>query len=154
MTDDSVRATRLEGAGLKEHTGDPVVANRWIAALAGHQLVHFRTGYGIHLELGTDHEVTIETSFTVSDGQLHWTGEPLTEGASAAVHPLQHREVTSAQVSPDGALALRFDAAALTVSPDPTYEAWQVRGPDGLLIICAPGGDYLAIWEPDGSRGE
>jgi hypothetical protein len=55
-------------------------------------------GYGIHLELGYDFEVTIETA----------------------------------------------------LPPHPMYEAWQVRGPRELLIVCSPGGDYLAVWKPEG----
>lgn len=37
--------------------------------------------------------------------------------------------------------------AVLAGKPHPMYEAWQMSGPDGLLIVCAPGGDHIAVWK-------
>ncbi|MDP2772565.1 MAG: DUF6188 family protein [Nocardioides sp.] len=45
---------------------------------------------------------------------------------------LSMREVTSTRVSSDGTLVRALGTATLTVPPHATYEAWQVRGPDGL----------------------
>ena len=106
-------------------------------------------GYGVHLELGDEHEVTIETPFDVVNGDTRWAGEPLTAGAAGALLPLNLREVTSGRISTDGTLMLGLGSATLTVPPAPMYEAWQVRGPDGLLIVCSPGGDYVAVWGPE-----
>jgi len=130
--------------------GDVAVANRLIAALLARPLVQFRMGYGVHLEVGDDHEITIETPFKVADESTQWSGEPLTAEAAGALLALNLREVTSARIAIDGTLALGFGPATLTVPPDAAYEAWQVRGPDGLLIVCSPGGDYVAVWEPKG----
>ena len=58
-------------------------------------------------------------------------------------------EVTSQGVADDGTLVLGLGSATLTVRPHSMYEAWQVRGPDGLLIVCVPGGDCLAVWEAE-----
>lgn len=141
-----------ERRGIEEgrDDGDVVVANQLIAALLGEQLVQFRMGYGVHLEVGHDHEVTIETPFEVLDGNTQWSGEPLTAAAAGALLPINLRAVTSAQIATDGTLVLGFGAATLSVPPTPMYEAWQVRGPDGLLIVCSPGGEYVAVWEPEG----
>ena len=105
-------------------------------------------GYGVHLEAGNAHEITIETPFEVEEGGARWAGEPLTAGAAGALLPLNQRELTSAHIETDGALVLGFGSATVTVPPASMYEAWQVRGPDGLLIVCSPGGDYVAVWEP------
>jgi hypothetical protein len=145
-----IRSSDGERPGITEG-GDTevVIANQLIANLIGSQLVQFRMGYGIHLEVGSDNEVTIEARFEVVDGNTRWGGEPLTAGAAGALLPLNLRELTSGQVATDGTLVLGFGAATLTVPPAPMYEAWQVRGPDGLLIVCPPGGDYVAVWEPE-----
>lgn len=126
-----------------------VVANGLLAALVGKPLVQFRLGYGVHLELGDEHEVTIETPFGVVDGDAAWMGEPLTAEAAGALLPLNGREVTVAGVAQDGTLTLGIGSASITVPPAPMYEAWQVRGPGGMLIVCSPGGDYIAVWEPE-----
>ena len=84
------------------------------------------------------------------DGNSQWSGEPLTADAAGALLPLIHREVASGHIASDGTLVLGLGSATLTVMPHPMYEAWQVRGPDGLLIVCSPGGEYVAVWEPDG----
>lgn len=147
-----IRSSEGDRMGITEgggHETEMVVANKVIAALRGKTLVQFRMGYGVHLELGDDHEVTIETQFEVVDGNTHWAGQPLTAGAAGALLPLNQREVGSARIGSDGKLVLSLGSATLEVPPAPMYEAWQVRGPDGMLIVCAPGGDYVAVWEPE-----
>jgi hypothetical protein len=145
-----IRSSDGERPGIAEHGGAEIaLAERLLAVLTGKSLVQFRMGYGVHLELGTDHEVTIETPFGVVDGDARWSGEPLTADAAGALLPLNLRDVTSTHVATDCALVLGLGSATLTVPPHPLYEAWQVRGPDGLLVVCSPGGDYLAVWEPE-----
>jgi hypothetical protein len=57
------------------------------------------------------------------------------------------KEVLAATVWLDGRLELRFqNGAGIEVPPDPRYEAWQVGGPDNLLIVCTPGGGEPALW--------
>jgi hypothetical protein len=137
--------------GMTEGRGeDMVIANDLLALLVGQPLVQFRMGYGVHLELGHDFEVTIETVLTVAEGDSRWTGRPLTAEAAGALLPLNLRNVTSVRVDRDGTLNLGLGEATLSVPPHPMYEAWQVRGPHGMLIVCSPGGDYLAIWKHEG----
>ena len=146
-----IRSSDGERKGITEggdHT-EVVVANSLIGALIGKQLVQFRMGYGVHLELGNDHEVTIETPFEVTDGNIRWDGEPLTADAAGALLPLSLSEVTSGRITTDGTLVLGLGSATVTVPPAQMYEAWQVRGPDGLLIVCSPGGDYVSVWKPE-----
>lgn len=100
------------------------------------------------LGLGSVHEVTIETSLQVADAGAELDGEFLSGEAAAALLPLISREVAAANVAPDGTLTLVLGEATLTVRPHQMYESWQVRGPDGLLIVCSPGGEYVAVWEP------
>ena len=82
----SIRTDRVKRPGIAEGgEADIVVANRLMAVLTGKQLVQFRMGYGVHLELGYDHEVTIETPLDVADGDSQWSGEPLTAGSAGAL---------------------------------------------------------------------
>jgi hypothetical protein len=145
-----IRSREGERAGITEGAdGQIVTANKLIATLTGKSLVQFRMGYGVHLEVGADHEVTIETPLEVVDGETRWGGEPLTAEAAGALLPLILRDVTSAVIATDATLILGLGAATVSVPPHPMYEAWQVRGPNGLLIVCSPGGDYVAVWEPN-----
>jgi hypothetical protein len=143
-TSDGDRPGIAEGGGT-----DIVVANRLMAILSGKPLVQFRMGCGVNLELGYDHEVTIESSVDVVDGENRWSGEPMTAGAAGALLTLIQREVTVARVDQDGALVLGLGSATLTVRPEPMYEAWQVSGVGGLLIVCGPGGEHVSSWEPE-----
>lgn len=147
----SIRSRDGEEGGITKGCGDDIVlANQLISRVEGEQLIQFRMGCGVHLEFGIDDfEVTIETSLVVVDGSALWSGEPLTADAAGALLPLNHREVTSAKIATDGALSLGFGQATLSVPPHPMAEAWQLRGPDGLLIVCLPGGDRVAVWEPE-----
>jgi hypothetical protein len=145
-----VRQGDEERQGITEG-GDAgvVVANRLLNALVGKPLVQFRMCYGVHLQVGDDHEVTIETSLEVINGDAQWSGEPFTAEAAGALLPLISREVTAAGIARDGTITLGLGSATLTVPPSPMYEAWQVNGPHGLLIVCSPGGHNVAIWEPE-----
>lgn len=150
MTDDRL-FIRGESAVSHGSTDDQesMIVSGLIRAVVGHQLVQFRMGYGVHLELGNDFEVTIETEFTVDTGERRWTGEPLTAEAAGALLPLNLTTVSEATIVKDGTLLLALGHATLTVPPHPLYEAWQVRGPRGSLIVCSPGGDYVAYWGTD-----
>jgi Family of unknown function (DUF6188) len=135
--------------GKTEGRGEDIaLANNLLAPVVGQPLVQFRMGYGVHLELGHDFEVTVETALTVADGYSRWSGEPLTAEAAGALLPLNLRQVTSVKVDTDGTLSLGFGQATVSVPPHPMYEAWQVRGPREMLIVCSPGGDYIAVWKP------
>jgi hypothetical protein len=145
-----IRTSDEDRPGISEGgKTDIVVANRLIAALSGKPLVQFRMGYGVNLELGHDHVVTIESPVEVVDGENRWSGKPMTASAAGALLPLIQREVTVARVDQDGALVLGLGSATLTVRPEPMYEAWQVSGVGGLLIVCGPGGEHVSSWEPE-----
>jgi len=146
-----IRSSDGERRGITEGGDDTdvVVANNLIVATTSVSSPPSVMGYGVHLEVGNDHEVTIETPFEVADGDTRWAGEPLTADAAGALLPLNLREVTSGRIATNGTLTLGLGSATVTVPPAPMYEAWQVRGPEGLLIVCSPGGDYVAVWEPE-----
>lgn len=72
--------------------------------------------------------------------------------AVAAVMEWRGRTITGAQVLASGGLRIDCAAGHLTVEADPQYEAWEVRGMDGGLLACLPGG-RVSLWRPAGDRG-
>lgn len=99
--------------------------------------------------VGFEFEVTIDTPLAVMTTGARWAGEPLTAEAAGALLRLLGAGVTSASVAPDGALHLVIGEAAIEVWPNDYYESWQLRGPRNLRV-CSPGGEYIAVFEPDG----
>lgn len=86
---------------------------------------------------------------TVDDGQVTLPPDADSDEALQPVHRLVGRSVTAATYAETGSLRVEFtDSATLTVEPDPDYEAWNVLGPNGLLVVCMPGGE-LAFWSSD-----
>lgn len=62
------------------------------------------------------------------------------------VHRLAGQSVTAVAKDDSGALTISFtDGTTLTVPPDDAYEAWNVSGPNGALVVSMPSGE-LAIW--------
>jgi hypothetical protein len=77
---------------------------------------------------------------------------------------LFYATIGQAIASKSGRLELRFvggrpvfpvDGWVLRADPDSKYEAWQIDGPNGHLIVCNPGGE-LSVWsgKPAGTVGE
>ena len=58
---------------------------------------------------------------------------------------------TVARASCASDLVVEFDnGTVLMVPPHPAYEAWEVHGAGGLLVVASPGGGEPAVWSPDG----
>lgn len=127
-------------------------ANELVSRVVGESLDQFRMGYRIHLELGDDHLVTIETPLAVTSPGAYWVGEPTTGEAAGALLRLVGERISSARILSDGTLQLFFGAAAIEVRPHAYYEAWQLHGVRGLSVVCAPGGEYVAVFGPDPQR--
>jgi hypothetical protein len=62
---------------------------------------------------------------------------------------LLHLTVGEATAGEDGRLHISFqDGHALVVPASPECEAWDLVGPNGYRIVCAPGGE-LVLWSSD-----
>ena len=58
------------------------------------------------------------------------------------------KTIRALPVSPAGDLSVTFDdTSQLSVKAAAEYEAWQLSGPRGEMVVCMPGGE-LAIWGP------
>jgi hypothetical protein len=95
-------------------------------------------------------EVVIESAFVLrtSAGGPALELNPLDRGELGPFLMLYPGTLVSASVDADAALRLTFvSGAELTVPADPHHEAWQVNGPDNLLLVCEPGGEgRLSAW--------
>jgi hypothetical protein len=55
--------------------------------------------------------------------------------------------VRLATASQEGQLKIVFeDGRILSVEPDDRYEAWEMSGPRGMRVVCAPGG-RISVWQ-------
>lgn len=57
------------------------------------------------------------------------------------------QRISSLLVSKRGDMAVNIGNTQLSVAAATDYEAWQIGGPKGELIICTPGGE-LTTWGP------
>ena len=117
-------------------------------SLAGKRLVAVDLEYTLVLRLSGVYVVAISSPLTVEHdgGRIRLDPEDGDPESFGAVHQLVGRTVEAAVVDRAGALDVTFDTGArLRVEPDPHYEAWNVSGPDGALVVSMPGGEP-AVW--------
>ena len=122
------------------------------------------------MDLGLDgkklQSVLIENSLvmTFSDDYFALMASPLTlsrEGEALTLTPdedpaeaftpirqLVGLDIIESIADDSGALRMAFeDGSLIHVPADDQYEAWNVSGPRGALVVSMPGGE-LAIWSP------
>lgn len=73
--------------------------------------------------------------------------DPAGARAQARLRELVGHSVTGMTVEGSGALHVSLGADQLRIPSDPGYEAWELRGMDGGLLACLPGGG-LSLWTP------
>jgi hypothetical protein len=74
-----------------------------------------------------------------TDGSVEQVPEELQAWADA--------EITEVLVSPEGHLAITVGTTQLSARAREIYEAWQIYGPKGEMLVCGPGGE-LDEWGP------
>ena len=72
--------------------------------------------------------------------------QPGREADAATVAQLSGRIVSLARADDAGRLSIEVaDGTRLVATPDCAFEAWTFAGPDGLKVVCGPGGE-LSVW--------
>lgn len=94
--------------------------------------------------------ITISTPFCINDtdGTSHDPIDPETNDPriGEVILRLRFNRLATGNIDPDGTLRLVFDDGfAITVRPDPKYEAWDLEH-SGFKIVARAGGE-LAIWD-------
>ncbi len=99
------------------------------------------------LEKGARTVIRIGGRMSIEHGGVVVTlsGENPTEATKASI--LLGKTIGKATGRKDGSLDVGFaDGYRLTVPVDLDYEAWELRGSGGFLVVSRPGGG-LAIWD-------
>lgn len=124
-------------------TSDAVAATRALQVLVGKSLTQLCVGVAdVQLRFDDGLGVQLEAGVEVGDSQLV---DPFSSAGVTALLPLLKCVVAAAHVEASGGLVLTFGATSLRCAADQQYEAWNVTGPDGVLVVAMPGGE-LAIW--------
>lgn len=116
--------------------------------LNGRQLRSVLIEYALRMELSGGHIVVIESPFIfeLRGEDFVLSPEDDSDERFSSVRDLVGQTVTASTADEGGALCVAFEGGArLRVEPDPAYEAWNVSGPDGALVVSTPGGK-LAVW--------
>jgi uncharacterized protein DUF6188 len=115
---------------------------------AGQTVIGTDFGYTVAVEFGGGYEVRVETPFSLRIDGLDSEIEPGRDSDAPAVSQLSGRTVSLAAADQSGGLRIDFiGGARLLAEPDSNFEAWTVAGPDGLKVVCGPGGE-LSVWSP------
>jgi hypothetical protein len=88
-----------------------------------------------------------ETDIMHADGASAPVPPYTLDGLSLLI-PLLNADVTGVGVNELGGLSLTVGRTELHCAGHPDYEAWNLSGPNGVLVVCAPGGD-LAVWSAE-----
>mgnify|MGYP001608480272 CR=1 FL=1 len=69
------------------------------------------------------------------------------EGEAEKIRVLKNEACKAFFIKPDGSLELGFAPgnSKIIVNSHSDFEAWSIFSPEGLKVICMPGGE-LAIW--------
>ena len=105
-------------------------------------------GSSVLLELSGDRFVRIESPFVlVAEGTTVSLAPEDDPGEEfAPVRTLVGQSIVASKAGDEGRLSLTFDGGArLEVPPDADYEAWNIAGPNGYMVVCTPGGE-LMVW--------
>lgn len=133
-------------------TGRPLTEldDRWLLPFRGLTVTQVLVDSALGLNLADQGMLRIDGT-----AALGWSDRG-TRPETVELHPrrqdvagglaLFNTTVLSAVAFKSGALRFVFSGAhRLEVAPDAEYEAWTVTGPDGMLVVCQPGGG-LAVW--------
>ena len=110
--------------------------------LNGKQLRSVLIEYTVRMEFSDGYFVVIASPFTVElrGEEFVLSPEDDSDERFSAVRDLVGHTVTGSTADETGALSVAFEGGArLKVEPDPAYEAWNVSGPDGALVVSAVG---------------
>lgn len=124
--------------------------------LEGKVLASYTAEFTVGLQLSDQFFVRIESPFTLalSTGSFSLSPEEDPAESFQPLGQLVGHTITESSVDSDGNLSISFDnSASLVVRPDSGYEAWTVSGPEGMLVVCMPGGE-LAVWSAEAQEAD
>mgnify|MGYP001106437337 CR=1 FL=1 len=136
---------------MSENTGLVEETAYWLIPLQGRTVTQCQIDYGFTLVfLEPDapmFTIRIEGKFVLgTDRGKSWLCAREDPTALGPALGLLNQKVESVVAYKNGDLEVTFAYRTnLCVPPDSNYEAWQVTGPGGLLLVSLPGGG-LSVW--------
>lgn len=132
---------------------DPAAATARLAGLLGTQMTHVDTSLErIVLSVAADPAHLVVLSGPVAFSGPEGPGVTLEGGRAAALLAgWVGRRVTELRVDECAGLHVGLGQHQLVVAPEPVHEAWEIRGMDGGLMVCLPGG-RISVWAPTFGR--
>jgi Family of unknown function (DUF6188) len=84
-------------------------------------------------------DLIIEVPFRLASLELHTDCFPEKASSLAPILPLVNRKIMEVGIKNSGHLTAVFESGlVLEVGPHPSYEAWQISGSTGFLLVCRP----------------
>ena len=137
------------------HQQDQLVehGDHWVVPLQGKTVTRCLVDHAFGIELWERDRITtirIEGDFVFQgSGGAHRLSPASPTTLGPALSTLG-QAIASARAYKDGCLEVRWaDGSTLSVKPDAEYETWEIAGPEGLRVVCTPGG-RLSLWQPAG----
>ncbi|WP_149830873.1 DUF6188 family protein [Streptomyces tailanensis] len=134
----------MNESGFVEHE------DGWVLGLRGLAVTKISVDFQLTFLLDSEAWVVVECPFRLGQGSagsddLHKMLDPGRQDVAAAL-ALFGAKVLSAVAFKAGSLRLVFDSGLhLNCRADPSFEAWQMAGPEGWRFVSMPGGE-LAVW--------
>lgn len=118
-----------------------------LGSLIGRQVIGVEVGSGVHLGLDGAPQYTITMECPLSITGIEGVRQPIEPHVVERVTDLISATVTAIDIQA-GTLQVTLDSdVEIVVESTDMYEAWQINGSDGSLLVCMPGGG-LSWWLP------
>lgn len=122
--------------------------------LHGQSIISVDFSYTVSFDISGGYEIRVETPFSLrgSEGDHQISPGADLDVNSPRLASLTGQAITSSVAEDSGALRVDFaHGARLRVEPDSGFEAWTVAGPNGMKVVCLPGGE-LAVWSAEAAE--
>lgn len=118
-----------------------------LGPVVGHEMTFVRVDHQTRLQFN-HFEIAIGSPFHLTTaGGGEFALDPRLRVGLGPLLELYPDVLEAATVDKDSSLRLRLaGGATIDVPADDQFEAWEVHGPDGFLVVCMPGGQGLAVW--------
>jgi hypothetical protein len=121
----------------------------WAVQFDTARVERFVIDYSLKIEAGL-HDgrllVRIEGAFEFHETERLWRISPQDLSVNARVFVLMGQQLRSVIVRADGTLEMSFAQTQLIrVPPTAKYEAWQLHGPHGIMVVSGPDGK-ITTW--------
>jgi hypothetical protein len=113
--------------------------------IIGQQVTRIEFDYAVTLIFIDGSILVIETGLEISRaGEMRRINADGFVEHSAAILDVLHAVLVSGDIDSNGKLILNFDnGTSFLIPANPDYEAWNFCSPEGLRMVCSPGGGVV-----------